>query len=84
MIENHLIVTQVSSAFLFDVMTTFSFFSDWVLKLGPETFGEGNLYEYSVVSDPGLVTLFVLVRDPKVCQLRTVLTVKKQKGLNGP
>ena len=38
-------------------------FLDWVVQLGPETFGEDNLYQYSVITDPGRVTLFVLARD---------------------
>lgn len=34
----------------------------WVLALGPPTYN-GSLYEYSVVSDPFQLTLFVLARD---------------------
>jgi lipocalin len=34
----------------------------WVLALGPQTYN-GSLYEYSVVSDPFQLTLFVLARD---------------------
>jgi apolipoprotein D and lipocalin family protein len=34
----------------------------WVLALGPETY-EGYYYEYAVVSDPFLFTLFVLTRN---------------------
>lgn len=34
----------------------------WIYELGPPTF-EGNLYEYSVVSDPFNLTLFVLARN---------------------
>lgn len=40
------------------------FFSDWVLKLGPDTFGPEGKYQYSVVSDNIRGTLFVLARDP--------------------
>lgn len=38
------------------------FLTDWVVKLGPPTFGEG-LYQYSVVTDNLQITLFVLARD---------------------
>lgn len=34
----------------------------WVLALGPQTYN-GSLYEYSVVSDPFQLTLFVLARN---------------------
>ena len=33
------------------------------MKLGPETFGEEGLYQHSIITDPGRVTLFVLTRD---------------------
>lgn len=34
----------------------------WIYKLGPETYN-GSLYEYSIVSDPFKLTLFVLARN---------------------
>jgi hypothetical protein len=34
----------------------------WVFELGPATYN-GSLYEYSVVSDPFKLTLFVLARN---------------------
>ena len=34
----------------------------WVYQLGPETYN-GSLYEYSIVSDPFKLTLFVLARN---------------------
>jgi lipocalin len=34
----------------------------WVLNLGPEA-GPAGLYDYSVVSDPDLISLFVLTRN---------------------
>ena len=37
-------------------------FSDWILKLGPETFGSGQ-YQYSIVSGGIRAQLFVLARD---------------------
>ena len=37
--------------------------TDWVVKLGPPSFGEQGLYQYSVVTDNFLATLFVLARD---------------------
>lgn len=35
----------------------------WIVKLGPETYGEEGLYQYSVVTDPFKLGLYVLVRD---------------------
>ena len=43
-------------------------FPDWVLKLGPETWGPDKKYQYAVVSDNVRGTLFVLARDPVVFQ----------------
>ena len=40
-----------------------SFFADWVIDLGPESFGEDELYEYSIVTNPTTTALFVLARD---------------------
>ena len=40
--------------------------SDWVLQLGPATFGPSGEYQYAVVSDNIRGTLFVLARDPDV------------------
>lgn len=37
----------------------------WVLLLGPDDFGDKNLYQWAVVSDPLKATLFVLTRDPE-------------------
>ena len=34
----------------------------WIYQLGPETYN-GSLYEYSIVSDPFKLTLFVLARN---------------------
>ena len=45
-------------------MTSWQHISDWVLKLGPPTFGDNNQYQYAVVSDNFEATLFVLARDP--------------------
>ena len=44
-------------------MIIFVLFSDWVLKLGPKTFGTDGQYQYSIVSDYLKATLFVLARD---------------------
>ena len=38
---------------------------DNVIKLGPQTFGDDNLYEYAVVSTPNKMLAWVLARDPK-------------------
>jgi apolipoprotein D and lipocalin family protein len=35
----------------------------WIVLLGPETYGEEGLYQYSVVTDPFELGLYVLVRD---------------------
>ena len=37
--------------------------TDWVVKLGPPSFGDNGLYQYSVVTDNLQATLFVLARD---------------------
>ena len=37
--------------------------TDWVVKLGPASFGEEGLYQYSVITDNLQATLFVLARD---------------------
>ena len=38
------------------------FIIDWVVQLGPATF-EGNFYQYSVVTEPRKLDLFVLARN---------------------
>ena len=38
--------------------------TDWVMQLGPPTFGDDGLYEYSLVSNPIRTRLYVLARDP--------------------
>ena len=37
--------------------------TDWVVKLGPASFGEKNLYQYAVVTDNFQIGLYVLARD---------------------
>ena len=37
--------------------------TDWIVKLGPKTFGDDGLYEYSVVTNEDNDALYVLVRD---------------------
>ena len=37
--------------------------TDWVVKLGPASFGNSGLYQYAVVTDNLQVTLLVLARD---------------------
>ena len=45
-------------------LTNCWFFStDWVVKLGPASFGEQNLYQYSIVTDNQQFQLYVLARD---------------------
>ena len=39
------------------------FLSDWILKLGPKTFGPLGLYEYSIVSGATRRSLFVISRE---------------------
>ena len=36
---------------------------DWVVLLGPDTYGASGLYQYSVVTDNLSLTLFVLARN---------------------
>lgn len=38
---------------------------DWIVKLGPQTFGPDKQYQYSIVTDGLQLTLFVLARDPE-------------------
>ncbi len=46
------------------VIIQFNFLStDWVVKLGPPSFGGNGLYQYSVITDNLQATLFVLARD---------------------
>ena len=37
--------------------------TDWVVALGPETFGDEGLYEWSIVADELKLYNFVLARD---------------------
>ena len=37
--------------------------TDWVVDLGPESYGPDDLYEYSIVTDPTTLALFVLTRN---------------------
>ena len=39
------------------------FSTDWVVKLGPPSFGNKGLYQYSIVTDPLKIGLYVLARD---------------------
>ncbi len=41
-----------------------NFFADWIIALGPETFGDDGLYAYAVVTNGNRSQLFVLARDP--------------------
>jgi apolipoprotein D and lipocalin family protein len=57
----------------------------WVYELGPPTYN-GSLYEYSVVSDPFKLTLFVLARNVTEFQEtyeKGVLERLKQRGFTG-
>ena len=40
--------------------------TDWVVKLGPSSFGEQNLYQYAVVTDNMQIQLYVLARDVEI------------------
>ena len=53
---NHVILSRL------DITSSYCLITDWVVQLGPPTF-KGNYYQYSVVSDPRKITLFVLARD---------------------
>ncbi|XP_076450397.1 uncharacterized protein LOC143286644 [Babylonia areolata] len=57
----------------------------WVIKLGPETFGDKGLYQYSLVTDNLSASLFVLTRDVKVFREQfqeEVLDFLKENGFN--
>ena len=55
---------------------------DWVFILGPQTYNGDSTcapcYEYSVVSDPFNLSLFVLARDPQTFYSQYNATVIKQ------
>ena len=40
-----------------------NFILDFVVKLGPATYGENGAYEYAVVDAPGTGAMYVLARD---------------------
>jgi len=55
---------------------------DWVVQLGPPTFN-GTYYQYSVVTGPDAVSLFVLARDVTEFKQKyeeDVMAVLKQQG----
>ena len=55
---------------------------DWVVQLGPATY-KGGLYQYSVVSDFSLYSLFVLARNVtefKMTYEEQVLAKLKEQG----
>lgn len=59
----------------------------WVLKLGPQTFGSDELYEYAVISEPTRLNLFVLARnitDFKQRFDKEVTDFLKAEGFNPP
>ena len=59
--------------------------SDWIIKLGPQSFGDEGLYEYSVVTDPYRVGLFVLTRDVATFRAKyeqDVLSFLEQNGFD--
>lgn len=54
--------------FLYGCPPVTEFLADWVIKLGPATYGPEGQYQYSVVTDNLKATLFVLARDVDVFQ----------------
>ena len=63
----------------------FRFFllTDWVVKLGPASFSDQHLYQYSVITDGFQVTLFVLARDVNTFKSRYDEEVKEWLKENG-
>ncbi|PFX27674.1 temperature-induced lipocalin-1-like [Stylophora pistillata] len=57
--------------------------SYWVVKLGPPTFGEEGLYQYSVVTDSMQIMLFVLTRDVETFRNQYDEEVKSFLAENG-
>ncbi|XP_068713369.1 outer membrane lipoprotein Blc-like [Montipora capricornis] len=55
----------------------------WVVKLGPPSFSKQNLYQYSVITDPVKVTLFVLARDVKTFKSQYDVEVTEWLKENG-
>jgi len=54
-----------------------------VIKLGPKTHGEENLYEYSVISTPSKALMWVLARDPKTFKEKYDKEVREFLDANG-
>lgn len=57
--------------------------TDWVVKLGPPSFGEQGLYQYSIVTDNLKFTLFVLARDVDTFRSQYDEEVKSWLAENG-
>lgn len=57
--------------------------TDWVVKLGPPSFGEQGLYQYSIVTDNLKFTLFVLTRDVDTFRSQYDEEVKSWLAENG-
>ncbi|XP_015773049.1 PREDICTED: outer membrane lipoprotein Blc-like [Acropora digitifera] len=55
----------------------------WVVKLGPPSFSDQHLYQYSVITDGFQVTLFVLARDVNTFKSRYDEEVKEWLKENG-
>ena len=52
---------KASKILLFEFARTCS--EDWVVLLGPDNFGDEGLYQYSVITNPERLQLYVLARD---------------------
>ncbi len=50
----------------FSTIQIIIFTLDWIVSLGPESFGPDNLYQYSIITNEGGRSLFVLARDPEI------------------
>ncbi|CAD5119531.1 DgyrCDS8132 [Dimorphilus gyrociliatus] len=57
----------------------------WIVKLGPQAFGEKNLYEYSIITDPTRLFMWVIARDPVTFKKKYDKEVReylKKEGFN--
>ena len=65
------------------VVFPFSSGDYWVVKLGPDTYGENGLYQYSVVTDKHKTQLYVLARDVATFQSEYDAEVTEYLSSNG-
>ena len=58
-------------------------FLDLIVKVGPATFGDDGLYEYSVITTPYKALVWVLARNPETFEAKFKTEVFKFLDENG-